>query len=107
MATPNSSRCRCSVCGHRFNSGTAFDKHRVGDFGAAGRRCRSPDEMRAAGMATNAAGCWISESMPISEKKPIPAWGTAAIDADRYQGSAPAPRPVRTAQRGAEAVARR
>lgn len=99
MARPNRLRCRCSVCALSFNSPSAFDKHRVGDFGAAGRRCRSPDEMRAAGMATNGAGCWITE------KRPFPPLGDAhsqPIGPDGYQGSALPPRLARATQRAAE-----
>ncbi len=48
------SRCQCSGCNEYFNSDSAFDKHRVGEFGRAIgpniRRCLSPDEMRAEGM---------------------------------------------------------
>jgi hypothetical protein len=111
-------RCRCSVCGLRFNSTAAFDKHRAGAFvppggqnyapetrnGVSGktRRCLSVDEMRSVGMATNAAGCWISE------KGPFPGLGVnqlAAIDATPYPGSALEPtRHHRTLPRGAEAV---
>lgn len=49
------SRCQCSGCSEYFNSDTAFDKHRVGQFGVAIgpniRRCMTPDEMRKAGMS--------------------------------------------------------
>jgi hypothetical protein len=30
------SRCQCSGCGEYFNSDTAFEKHRVGQFGWTG-----------------------------------------------------------------------
>ena len=38
------SRCQCSGCGEYFNSDTAFEKHRVGQFGVD-RRCMSLAEM--------------------------------------------------------------
>jgi hypothetical protein len=54
-------RCQCAGCGERFNSMSAFDRHRVGlwrDRGAW-RRCLSPEEMLRAGWSLNAAGFWI------------------------------------------------
>jgi hypothetical protein len=59
-------RCRCSGppyggCGEYFNSTKAFDRHRTGAYALAQRRCLSPDEMRAKGMAKNAAGFWVTE----------------------------------------------
>lgn len=55
-------RCLCRSCGECFNSGAAFDKHRVGGFNLAapgyGRRCRTVPEMIEAGMTRNAAGFW-------------------------------------------------
>lgn len=55
--------CFCRTCGEYFNSTAAFDKHRVGGYSNGppdyGRRCRTPDEMRAAGMTQNATGWWL------------------------------------------------
>lgn len=42
-------RNQCRMCGEAFNSTTAFDKHRVGEFGVD-RRCRTAVEMREIGM---------------------------------------------------------
>jgi hypothetical protein len=56
-------RNQCGGCGEFFNSSFAFDKHRTGEFGK-NRRCITPDEMTAKGMSKNAAGFWISASMP-------------------------------------------
>ena len=57
------SRCQCATstggCGEYFNSLTAFDKHRVGEYGG-GRRCMTRDEMEASGMSVNSDGFWIS-----------------------------------------------
>lgn len=53
---------QCSGCKVFFNSLYAFDKHRTGKHGID-RRCMTEDEMRAAGMSTNALGYWIGESM--------------------------------------------
>lgn len=49
--------CRCSPCGEYFNSVAAFDKHRIGDHGD--RKCRTTDEMLAAGMAMS-NGWWVT-----------------------------------------------
>jgi hypothetical protein len=62
------SRCQCSGCGEYFNSDTAFEKHRIGQFGV-NRRCMTPAEMLAAGMSRNAADWWISES---AETRTVP-----------------------------------
>jgi hypothetical protein len=61
----------CGACGLDFTSLTAFDVHRVGKHGYSysegvkmdpmredGRRCRTPDELKALGMTQNAAGRW-------------------------------------------------
>lgn len=57
-------RAQCGECKAHFNSVSAFDAHRTGDYGHRGlnRRCRTPDEMRAAGMLQNAAGFWITRA---------------------------------------------
>lgn len=52
-------RNQCASCGEYFNSVGAFDKHRTGHFGVD-RRCRTEDEMLAAGMCKNAAGYWVT-----------------------------------------------
>jgi hypothetical protein len=63
-------QCLCRACGQYFNSTYAFDKHRVGpcrqlsEPASEARRCRTEDEMRAAGMALSAKGLWISAPMP-------------------------------------------
>jgi hypothetical protein len=54
------SRCQCSGCNEYFNSDTAFDMHRTGEFGKD-RRCMTPAEMLKAGMAKNADDWWITE----------------------------------------------
>lgn len=56
-------RNHCQGCKEFFNSSFAFDKHRTGDFGKD-RRCLTVAEMEAKGMSKNAAGFWISSSMP-------------------------------------------
>lgn len=69
--------CRCSVCGLEFNSTYAFDKHRTGDYST--RRCRSVDEMSAAGMVVSNSGWWLSSAFtrPILDRHAI---AGAAID---------------------------
>jgi hypothetical protein len=53
-------RNQCPACGEYFNSTAAFEKHRAGDYGLGLRRCLPIDEMRGAGMATNAQGFWVT-----------------------------------------------
>jgi hypothetical protein len=55
-------RCRCSACGQQFNSTTAFDAHRVGDYLPQRRRCLTPEHMIARGMHLNPGGYWITET---------------------------------------------
>ena len=50
-------RCQCRACGEYFNSTSAFDKHRIGDWFM--RRCRTPDAMELVGMSRNARRFWI------------------------------------------------
>jgi hypothetical protein len=44
----------CSACGAQFAGLGYFEKHRIGDYANGhphyGRRCRSPEEMRALGL---------------------------------------------------------
>ena len=72
-------RNQCQGCKAYFNSTAAFDKHRVGTFGAPigdgtymahTRRCRTPEEMAAAGMSKNAADFWITAANPMFSKAP-------------------------------------
>ena len=51
-------RNQCRMCGEAFNSTTAFDKHRVGEFGVD-RRCRTAVEMREIGMVLRDNGFWV------------------------------------------------
>lgn len=55
-------RNQCGGCRVFFNSVTAFDKHRIGEYGVD-RRCMTVDEMTAKGMSVNEAGYWIGSSM--------------------------------------------
>lgn len=57
---------QCPGCSQYFNSNLAFDMHRTGRHGHD-RRCMTTPEMTAKGMSVNAAGFWISESMPINK----------------------------------------
>lgn len=56
--------CRCTACGGYFNSTRAFDKHRRGAYPE--RRCLSPDEMLAAGMAKNSGDWWVSAALKMA-----------------------------------------
>lgn len=49
----------CTGCHESFNSDTAFDKHRTGDYDT-GRRCMTADEMTAKGMSKNSKDWWIT-----------------------------------------------
>lgn len=53
-------RNQCPTCEKYFNSTTAFQKHRTGNFGAD-RRCRTTEEMEAIGMSMKQDGFWVSE----------------------------------------------
>jgi len=53
-------RNQCQGCKQYFNSNTAFDMHRTGEYGKH-RRCRTPQEMTEKGMLVNNDGFWISE----------------------------------------------
>lgn len=57
-------RNQCPGCNEFFNSNAAFDKHRTGEFGK-NRRCKTTDEMLAAGMAKNATGWWVTALNPL------------------------------------------
>lgn len=56
-------RNQCQGCGCYFNSTAAFYKHRTGAFGID-RRCRTEEEMRAAGMVVANSGFWITAENP-------------------------------------------
>ncbi len=58
--TLRGARCQCTVCDLYFNSDYAFCKHRVGLHMPMERRCLSPDEMLAKGMAL-VGHFWISK----------------------------------------------
>jgi hypothetical protein len=65
------SRCLCRGCGHRFNSVTAFDGHRVdGRTGpdSVTRRCLTSAEMQYRGMSLNSDQFSITE---VRRKKPV------------------------------------
>ena len=53
-------RNQCQGCKKYFNSNTAFEMHRRGEFGVD-RRCLTEEEMLARGMALNAKSFWVSE----------------------------------------------
>ena len=53
-------RNQCQGCNEYFNSTSAFEKHRTGEFGKD-RRCRTEQEMTAIGMGVNQAGFWVGE----------------------------------------------
>jgi hypothetical protein len=57
-------RNQCQGCKAYFNSTFAFDKHREGRFWDGSRMCLTADEMTAKGMSKNAAGFWVSSTMP-------------------------------------------
>jgi len=61
-------RCQCAACGEYFRKIKAFENHRVGKFGwnkvKNTRRCLTPKEMRAKGMAIDSLDFWL---LPASE----------------------------------------
>jgi hypothetical protein len=59
---------QCPTCHLFFYSVTAFDKHRTGDHGV-NRRCRTPEEMQAKGMALNEHGYWMASKMSEERKR--------------------------------------
>lgn len=66
-------RNQCPECSEYFNSTGAFSKHRVGDYardanGRSMRRCLTPDEMTAKGMAQNDAGFWTHGLMTDADR---------------------------------------
>lgn len=68
--TLSGERNQCAGCDELFNSVSAFDLHRTGPYGG-GRRCLSPEEMRAKGMGVNLAGFWIERSMRADERSAL------------------------------------
>lgn len=61
-------RNQCPGCHQYFNSNAAFDKHRTGTFGVD-RRCKTEEEMLAAGMAVNSKGFWVTALNPLFADK--------------------------------------
>ena len=55
------SRNQCGGCSEYFNSTSAFDMHRTGDFGV-NRRCMTPQEMEAKKMSKNTDGFWVTRT---------------------------------------------
>jgi hypothetical protein len=68
MIRLTASRNQCAGCLELFNSTSAFEKHRVGEFNKQPslRRCLTVDEMIARDMVKNAAGFWVTAPMPAS-----------------------------------------
>lgn len=58
-------RNQCAACGEYFNSASAFDKHRVGEFGKD-RGCMSWFEMAHVGMHLGSDGFWRGSKMPAA-----------------------------------------
>ena len=63
--------CYCNACGEYFNSTGAFDKHRIGKFMPLERRCRLPEEMRAAGMSQTENGFWVRVGFHQSDRQRV------------------------------------
>lgn len=59
----------CSACQQTFSGTTAGDMHRVGDHaestGRNRRRCLTPSEMLAKGMAQTARGVWMTSGREL------------------------------------------
>lgn len=77
-----SPRNQCRGCGWYFNSNSAFDMHRTGSvgrlnpktgkYGLSARRCMTPEEMIAIGLAQNEEGYWQG-SMDEEDKERLKA----------------------------------
>lgn len=65
-------RNQCPTCSALFNSTRAFAAHRVRVTPAAAypRRCLTPEEMEAKGMAVNRGGFWLTEPHPLRRVAP-------------------------------------
>ena len=64
-------RNQCRMCGEAFNSTSAFDKHRVGEFGVD-RRCRTAVEMREIGMVLRDNGFWVGSVRDVDTIPRVP-----------------------------------
>jgi hypothetical protein len=61
-------RNQCAACLQYFNSITAFDKHRTGEF-SEGRRCLTTDEMLAQHFGKTSDGFWLSPILPKDRER--------------------------------------
>jgi hypothetical protein len=61
---------QCPTCGTYFNSTSAFDRHRTGEWGIlqddgsyspCNRRCLTVEEMKAKGMCLSSSNWWITK----------------------------------------------
>lgn len=55
---PGARAQHCTACHETFTGTASGDEHRVGPF-PDGRRCLTPDEMRAKGMRQGRTGMWV------------------------------------------------
>lgn len=69
LLPPATRMCRCSGCGQYFGSLTGFDRHRAGPVET--RRCLTPEELRADGMALDERGYW---RLPVRGAGPPASW---------------------------------
>lgn len=61
---PGSPVCQCSMCNLFFAGPDVFDRHLLGFHD----KCRTPEQMRAKGMLTNAHGVWMRGTAPKKEQ---------------------------------------
>ncbi|MCC2680847.1 MAG: hypothetical protein K0S36_411 [Nitrosospira multiformis] len=61
-------RNQCGACRQYFNSTTAFDKHRTGEFNGH-RTCLSTDEMLARGFGKTSDGFWLAPIVPEDRER--------------------------------------
>ena len=84
-------RCRCHACGEHFQSASAFEMHRVGEFDRIpphyGRRCLTPVEMRAKDMGTTVDGRWWTTT------RDPPPWATRNPHGDAFDPTPPTDAP--------------
>jgi hypothetical protein len=70
---------QCQSCKRYFNSTSAFDKHRIGEFGVD-RRCMTDSEMTSRQMCIDARGWWIGEKLSDENRAKLTTrWATRKL----------------------------
>jgi hypothetical protein len=82
----------CETCGERFSTDRNFDRHRVGQWDRPagdpeGRRCLTPTELEAKGLARDPDGVW-------RERPPEGGFPAAAVERGAPKRASDDPRPT-------------